>query len=286
MGGVVNGALAGGSGGDAWSGGGALAVTAAPFTHLRTQDDYALQVSGGAGPTTVTHRGHLNAVSTILPRHTLSGDYFLTLSEAGGQQSSFVGHSGTLQAVSLLLPRTTLTATYALELQAGDGDRERQSGKLAAEVTPLPWLIAKGSGEYFTEASSGGDRASLSETGFLAEAGVIVRALDWLEVSVNGRQGVKEVKREDREGQVVLQGVTAAVALTLGTLLFRGEGFVERDEDIRENRQGVRGNVSYRFRVWTLSGEFEISDLTSQGLDIRRDHFLLRLSRPLDLTLY
>ncbi len=283
---AANGALATGGGSEAWSGGGAVGVTAAPFTHLRTQDDYALQVSGGIGPTTVMHRGHLNAVSTILPRHTLSGDYFLAFTEVSGRQSPFVGHTGTLQAVSLLVPLTTLTGTYALELQEGAGDRERQSWRLAAEVTPLPWVTGKGSGEYFTEESSGGGRASVSETGILTEAGVAVRALDWLEASLNGRYGVKDVKREDREGQVLLQGLNAGVSLNVWTLLFRAEGFIERDEDIQQNRQGVRGSFSYRFRVWTLTGDFEVSDLTSRGTDIGRQRLGFHLSRPLDFTLY
>ncbi|MFQ5897602.1 MAG: hypothetical protein ACE5JN_05075 [Candidatus Methylomirabilia bacterium] len=282
----VNGALVAGGGPETWSGGGGMGLSAAPFDHLRTASDYSLQVSGGGRETTVSQRGNLQAVSTILPRHTLSANYSLALTEVGGAQPSFTSHSGALGVVSLLVPLTTLTGTYALELHEGAGERERHSFRLAAEVIPHPSLTARGSGEYFTEESTGGGRTALDETGFLAEASVAVRALGWLVLSLTGRQGVKEATREDRSGRFLVQSLTATASATLGTLLFHGEGFVERDQDIQQNREGVRGNLSYRFRVWSLSADFEVSELNTLGVEIGRQRFAFRLSRPLDFTLY
>lgn len=283
---AANGALAAGDGTPAWSGGGSMGLSAAAFGHLRSVSDYALLVAGGDLPPTFTHRGHLGVESTILPRHTLGADYFLVVTDVSQGQPSLLSHSGTASLVSHLIRHTTLSATYAMDLQEGPGERERHSVEFAAEVIPHPSLSARGSGEFFTEESTGGGRTPLDETGFLAEAGVVLRALGWLELSLSGRQGVKEATREDRSGQFLLQGLTATASATLGTLLFNGEGFYERDQDLQQNRQGIRGSLSYRFRVWSLSADFEVSELTTQGVDIGRQRFAIRLFRPLDFTVY
>ncbi len=273
-----------GGGSDAWSAGGLMALRALPFTHLTTVTDYGLQLSASELGTTVSHRGHLNAVSTILPRHTISGDYFLTLTEAGTSGASFSSHSASLDMTSYAIPLTTASARYAFELQQGGGDRERQSLRLGAEVRPLPALNAQAGATYFSEEQGGGGRAGREERGFVSDAGVSLRATDWLDLGLTGRYGRKEVSREDRVGTVDLLGFTGAVGLTLGSLSFRGDGFVERDEDARQQRLGLRGSIFYRFRIWTITAEFEVSRLRNQGIDVARERVVLRITRPLNFS--
>jgi hypothetical protein len=283
--GIGNATYVTGTGADAWGAGGLLALRATPFTHLASVGDYGLQLSGGERGTTVSHRGHVNAVSTILPRHIISGDYFVTVTQTEAPGGSFSSHSASLEVTSSVIPLTTATARYALELQqGGSGDHQRQSWRLGAEWRPLPALSSQAGVTYFTEEGSGGGQASREEHGFVSDAGVSVRATEWLDLVVTGRYGRKEVSREDRVGSVDLLGITGSAGLTLGGFVFRGEGFAERDEDARQERLGMRGSLLFRFRVWTVTAEFEVSRLRNQGIDVARDRLSLRITRPLNLT--
>ena len=280
---IGNASYVSGHGQSAWGAGGLASLRAVPLASLATVTDYGLQLSGGETGTTASHRGHLNAVSTALPLHTVTGDYFLTLTQAG-ELGSFASHSGSLEVASQVIPLTTATAGYALELQQGGGDRERHAWRLAAEVRPRPSIFTRAGATYFTETAAGGGRARSMEHGLIADATVGARVGESLDFLVSGRYGRKDVSREDRHGPVDVAGVLGSVGVKLGTLFLRGEGFLERDEDARQYRQGVRGNISYRFRVWTITAEFEVSRLTSQGIDIARDRLVIRVTRPLDFT--
>lgn len=280
--GVGNATYVTGAGPDAWGGGGIVALRAVPFSHLTTVTDYGLQLSGGGTGGMVSHRGHLNAVSTIVPRHTLTGDYFFARADASPAGGSFTSHNGLLEVTSLLIPLTTTTASYTLELQEGAGDRAHHAWRLGAEARPRPPVTARAGATYFTEDAAGGGRVPRQERGWLADAGVALGIAGWIDLSLAGRYGRKEVSREDREGTVELAGISAAATVTLGSLFFRGEGFLERDQDARQNRRGARGNLSYRFRVWTITAEFEVSNLRVEGLDVARDRVSLRITRPLD----
>lgn len=284
---IADGTLVTGDGDAAWGGGGVVALRAVPFTHLSGVADYGLQLSGGE-TTAVSHRGHLNLASTVVPRHTITGDYFLSVAQTAGKTegaaSDFRSHTATLGMVSQLIPLSTASAAYSLEMQQGLGERLRQSWTVSAETRPHPAITGRGSAEYFSLQATGGRQSPQEESGVTTEAGVTVRAVERLELSLAGRYGLKEVSREDRVGPVESRGVTASLGLSLGALVARGEGFAERDQDARQERYGGRGSIAYRFRVWTITGEFEMSQVRTQGLDVGRERALLRISRPLNFS--
>lgn len=275
--------VTGGPGGDAWSAGLLGALRAAPWPHLRGVGDYGLQLSTSDRATSLMHRGHLNAVSTLIPRHSVTGDYFVTMTDVG---RSFVSQTAALGVTSEAIPLTTVAARYSVELQEGLGERERRVASLGADVRPAPALLTRASVEHFQEHARGGGRPPREETGVVGEGGVTLRVLDWLQGTLKARYGRKEVLREDRAGQMGESSATASVDVSRGALLLHLEGFVESDQDAREQRQGGRGTLSFRFRVWTVSADFEVSQLTLQGLDTGRDRFFLRISRPLNFRLW
>jgi hypothetical protein len=288
---VGNGVLVkGGTGGDAEGGNALVALRAAPWSHLHTVTDYGAQVTLDDHGTSVSNRGHVNAVSTIVPQHTISWDYFVaTTSTSGtsgtpGMPHAFVTQSALLGVVSRIVPLTILSAGGSWELQDGNGHHEHTGATAAADFVPRPPLTAHLGAEYAREVFTGGGRTPNEKTSYIGDAALTLRAQSWLQVGVTGRYGVRDVSREDRTGLMGVSELSANAAVTLGSLFFRVEGFTERDQDARQQRLGVRGGISYRFRAWTLTGDFEESQLTVEGLKISRDHFIVRLSRPLNFT--
>lgn len=283
---VGNGVFVTGDGSDAWGGGGVVALRAAPFRHLRGVADYGLQVATSDQAMTVSHRGHLNAVSTLIPRHTISADYFLSTTDTGVTDGRFSSHTGTLSVLSEVIPLTLLGAEASGELQqGGGGDRERRWLRLSADVRPRAWLAARVSGEYLSEHAAGGGRSPLDETGIIGRAAVTARPWGWLEGELTGFYGVRDVRREDRTGAFNVYGGTATLTVARGSLYFRGEGFLEHEPDVPRERLGGRASLSYRFRVWTITADAELLDQSVQGSATLHQRVNLRISRPLNFTL-
>lgn len=282
---VGNAVFVTGDGTSAWGAGGVVALRAAPFRHLRGVVDYGLQLSTSDQTTTVSHRGHVNAVSTVIPRHTISADYFLSTTDTGVADGRFSSHTGTLSVLSEVIPLTLLGAEASEELQQGGGDRERRWLRLTADVRPQPWLAARVSGEYLSEHAAGGGRARLDEKGVVGRAALTARPWGWLEGELTGFYGVRDVHREDRTGAFNVYGGTATLTVARGPLYFRGEGFLEYELDVPRERRGGRASLSYRFRVWTITADAELVDQSLQGTSTLHQRVNLRVSRPLNFTL-
>jgi hypothetical protein len=280
--------VTGGDSGAAWSGGGIVALRAAPLPHLRGVADYALQMSSTDTAVTVNHRGHLNATSDVVPLHTLIGDYFMTTtavtSARGDGDHQFDGQTIGLSVQSRLVPLTLLTASYGLDLQEGDaGSRQRQRARLQGE-TGTGRLILTGGGEMITEHETGGGRGRRDEVALIGDAGLRLRVASWLETSVAGRYGVRDIDRDERAGRFIVAGVTGSVAVTRGAFAGRAEVFLDRDDDAFVDRRGVRGGFAYRFRVWTITADMEFATQQSQDLRVVDQRAVLRISRPIDFT--
>lgn len=280
--------VTGGDGGAAWSGGGLVALRAAPLPHLRGVADYALQMSSTDTAVTVNHRGHLNATSDVLPLHTLIGDYFVTttaVTSAGGEgDHQFDGQTLGLSVQSRLVPLTLLTASYDLDLQDDDvGSRHRQRARLEGQ-TGTGRLIVSGGGEVITEHETGGAGRRRDERALIADAGLQLRVASWLEARVAGRYGVRDIDRDERAGRFIVAGVTGSVAVTRGAFAGRAEVFLDRDDDAFVDRRGVRGGFAYRFRVWTITADAEFATQQSQDLRVVDQRAVLRISRPIDFT--
>lgn len=283
---VTGGASAGlvDSGGLSWAGGLFSGLSATPLPHLRTAADYGLQLTAGERPLTASHRGHLGAASTFFPRHTLTGDYFVSLFDRGGAAEPFVSHTGTLGVTSLAIPRTTLTGTMGLERQEGDGSQDGQNAGLSATVALTPAVALRGAVDVGHSATSGGGRAPSESLRYGADGGIDVSPLDWLTLSLSGRRAVREVRQEDKTGEFVSEAIRGQATGHVAGLLFQVEGFLEREPVVDQSRLGVRGNLSYRFRVWTATLEFERSVLDLGGVDLERTNIFLRISRPLNYS--
>lgn len=267
-----------------WSGGGFSAVTATPLPQLRTATDYNLQLNGQESGVTVAHRGHAGILGTFIPRHTLTADYFLNVSDRGSDLPLFVGHSGALTVTSLLIPLTTLTGTYGVDVQEGDGRREGQTWKLGAAVTPLPIVSLRASGEYGLRSTSGGSHVATDETARAVEAGVDATPFLWLRFSVTGRHGEREIREETRLNEFVSDRLTGSADMSFGNLAIRGTGFLEQERIIELERKGFLGALTYRFRVWTITVDFERSSSNIASAETERQRFFFRITRPLDFT--
>lgn len=267
-----------------WNTGGFAGLVAAPWPSLRTTGDYALQLTGGESPVSLSHRAHLGASSTIVPRHTLTADYFLNVFELGGTQPRFTSHSASLGVTSVLIPLTTLTGSVGADVQEGAGQQQASRASLGAVVTPVPFLSFRAQGEFDTRSASGGGRASEKETGLAAEAGMDASPLSWFSVGVTGRRGVRDVDREDKVGEFPSDALRGFATLNIATLSFRTEGFYENEPIADQLRQGFRGSASYRFRIWTVSVDFERAAVRTAGVDSERERVFFRLTRPLNFS--
>jgi len=275
--------VTGGAGGDAWSGGGLAAFRIVPFRTLQGVADYGLQLSQTATTSTVSHRGHVNAVSTLVPRHTLTADYFFSATdiEQNTGTTQLEGRTFSVLFESRLLPGATLSSGYTLDIQESSGHRRRHSGRFAADVAPAVGVTSRAGVEAYTEEETGGGRERRVEDAILASASVTVRPTYWVELGAAGRYGVRDLEREERPGRFTSSAVSGLVGLNLRALFARAEGFLERDEDFDDERVGLRGNFSYRFRAWTITADFEFLSQTIQGLDVGLQRAGIRVSRPL-----
>ncbi|MBI2528743.1 MAG: hypothetical protein HYV93_22510 [Candidatus Rokubacteria bacterium] len=281
--GGANGGLVGTEGID-WFGGLFSGVSATPLPHLRTAADYGTQITGGEQAATISHRGHLGAGSTFFPRHTLTADYYVNLFERGGSAEPFVSQSGSLGVTSLVIPRTTLEGTVGLDRQEGDGTQDGQRARLEAVVTVAPPLTLRAASEYTHRATSGGGRVPTEETSYAGEGGIDAAPLYWLTLSLSGRRGVRQVQLEDKSGDFDSDAIRGQATVRLGTLQGQVEGFLEREPVVDEVRHGVRGSVSYRFRIWSITLDFEQSVLTRPDTDTERSRVFLRITRPLSYS--
>jgi hypothetical protein len=283
---VTGGANAGlvGSEGIDWFGGLFSGLSATPLPHLRAAADYGTQITGGKQPATVSHRGHLGGASTFFPRHTLTGDYYVNLFDRGGSADPFVSHSGSLGVTSLVIPKTTLTGTVGMDLQEGDGAQDAQRARLEAVVTPAPPLTLRAASEYTHRSTSGGGRAPTEETMYAGEGGIDATPLYWLTLSLSGRRGVRQVQQEDKSGDFASESIRGQATVRFATLQGQVEGFLEREPVVDEVRHGVRASLSYRFRIWSITLDFERSVLTHRNEDTERSRVFLRITRPLSYS--
>jgi len=267
-----------------WNAGGFAGVSARPWPHLQTVGDYSLQLVGGDVPLSVGHRGHLGAVSTWVPRHTLTADYFVSVFEPGGDRPLFTSHEVAVGATSLLVPLTTLTLTAAADRQAGDGLQQGYRAALGAVVTPWVGTSVRARVDFDTVSRSGGDRPPARETRYGVEGGVDVSPFEWLTLSASARLGVAEIDGEDRSGRFDADAYRGGGSLSFRSFTMRAEGFVEREPIVQQERRGVRASLSYRFRIWTLTVDLERASVTTAGLDSERDRVFFRVTRPLDFS--
>lgn len=283
---LTGGANAGlvGSDGIDWFGGLFGGLSATPLPHLRTAADYGTQLTGGEQPLSVSHRGHLGASSTFFPRHTVTGDYYLNLFNRSGSDDQSVSQSGNLGVTSLVIPKTTLTGTVGLDLQEGDGTQDAQRARLEAVVTPVPPLALRAASEYTHRSTSGGGRVPTEETTYTGEGGIDVAPLYWLTLSLSGRRGTRQVEQEDKSGDFPTESYRGQATVRYAALLGQVEGFLEREPVLNETRHGLRGSLSYRFRIWNISLEFEQLVLTHTNLETERSRVFLRISRPLNYS--
>lgn len=285
--GTANGSIIAGPGDLGWTGGTGAALTAAPLTHLRTVSDAAVQFSESGSGLNSFYRAHVGASSTILPRHTLSLDYFINRAEFAGGSS--MSHTSTAGVTSVAVPFTTISAGASMEQQLAGGERHRWAGNVGANANPFEWLSLRAAAESFVETSAGTGEAAKQQRGLGADAGFRLKPFWWLELGMAGRHAVIDVTGEDRPGERVTQALTANVAMRWGALSVDTTGFLERDGEARHTRRGVRGTLGYRFRVWTIAVDGEMSEAESArltGQNLERQRVLLRLSRPLNFSLY
>ena len=283
---VTGGANAGlvGSDGIDWFGGLFSGLSATPLPHLRTAADYGTQITGGTQRATVSHRGHLGGASTFFPRHTLTGDYYVNLFDRGGSADPFVSQSGSLGVTSLVIPRTTLTGTVGLDRQEGDGAQDGQLARLEASVIPTPSLTLRAAADYAHRSASGGGRAPTEETSYIGEGGIDASPLYWFTLSLSARRGVRQVQREDKSGDFAYESFRGQATVTFAALQGQVEGFLEREQVVNEVRHGVRGSLSYRFHIWSITLDFEQSVLTGHNVDTERSRVFLRITRPLSYS--
>jgi hypothetical protein len=267
-----------------WGAGAFTGASATPLPHLQAQADYALQLTGGDAPLSAGHRAHLGAISTYVPRHTFSADYFASLVDTGVGGDVFTSHGVTLGATSLAIPLTTVSSTVAGDIQDGGGRQQHYRAEAVAVVVPAAALSLRGRADIDTLRRAGGERPPAEETAYGIEAGIDLAALTWLTLSATGRLGLVAVDREDKRGTFRADAVRGAATVVLATLSFRTEGFMERDPIIDQERLGVRAALAYRFRVWTLGVDFERSAITTAGIDTGRDRLFFRVSRALDFS--
>ena len=271
--------------GMAWGAGAFSGLAVQPLSHLRNAVDYGLQLTGGGDrPASVSQRAHLGAASTVVPRHTVTGDYYLNVFDTRGQQPSFMSHNASTGITSEVIPFTTLTGRYTVDLQESTGEQRTQRVSLGAFFTPFPALTLRAGGDFDTKATSGGNRAPTKETGLAAEAGIDAPLLNWLTFSLSGRRAIRDVEREDKVGKFVSETARGTVSVSFSTFQMRTEGFVEHEPIIDQSRQGIRGAVSYRFRVWTLAVDFERTMFNVAKVDTERERFLFRITRPLNFS--
>jgi len=280
---VTGGANAGvvSSDGINWFGGLFSGLSATPLPHLRAASDYGTQITGGEQPASISHRGHLGAASTFFPRHTLTGDYYVNLFDRGGSGDQFVSHSGSLGVTSLVIPKTTLTGTVGMDLQEGDGTQDAQRARLEAVVTPAPPLTLRAASEYTHRSTSGGGRVPTEETSYVGEGGIDAAPLYWLTLSLSGRKGIRQVQQEDRSGDFTTESIRGQATVRFAALQGQIEGFLEREPFVDEVRRGVRGALSYRFRIWSITLDFEQIVLTHTNTETERSRVFLRITRPL-----
>jgi hypothetical protein len=273
-----------GSDGIVWFGGLFGGLSATPLPHLRAAADYGTQLTGGTQPVSVSHRGHLGASSTFFPRHTVTGDYYLNLFDRGGSGDQFVSQSGSLGVTSLVIPKTTLTGTVGLDLQQGGGTQDAQRARLEAVFTPAPPLTLRAASEYLHRSTGGGGRVPTEETSYIGEGGIDAAPFYWLTLSLSGRQGVRQVHLEDKSGDFTTASYRGQATVGFAALQGQVEGFLEREPVVNEVRHGVRGSLSYRFRIWNISLEFEQLVLTHTNTETGRTRVFLRITRPLSYS--
>lgn len=267
-----------------WSTGGFAGVSAAPWPHLQALGDYALQLTGGDLTQAVSHRAHLGAVSTAIPRHVATAHYFLNVFDPGGDQPRFTSQGATLGLTSHLIPLTTLTASAEGDLRQGAGREEVWRLGLEAIVTPVAFLSLRARGEAATRTAAGGGRRAERETALVGEVGVDASPAAWLTFGLSGRVGVRGVDREDKRGHFPTEALRGFAGVHVGALTVRAEGVLE-DEPVAElARRGISGSLSYRFRVWTFTVEFLAASARSGGVGLERERVLFRLGRPLDFS--
>lgn len=279
--GGVSGVLIRGQESDTWSAGGFANLNANPYSHLRSVTSYGLTFNGADAGLGVTHRGQLGATSTLVPRHTLSGNYFLNVVEPARGGATFWSHGWQLAANSALVPLTVLDASYGLELHEGAGHQIGHSASLGIAVNPPIPLVLRASGDFSTRATSGGGREPAEETAYGLQAGVDTSPFYWLVLSLTARRGVSEVIREDRVGEFISERVNGAVTVTWRKLQGRTEAFLEREPVEARTGRGVRAQLAWQFRIWTITLELERALHTSVRNDVTQDRLFLRIVRPL-----
>lgn len=264
-----------------WSAGGFGNVDAAPVRDLRTVASYALQVSGAEPGQSVAHRGQVSLTSTHVPKHTLTGAYFLNVVDAPGFEDLFVAHAWRVGANSVVLPRTILDAGYSVDVQTGNGRQLGHAAQIGATVTPPVAVALRAALDFSQRATRGGGRAATEETGWGVQAGAEGTPFDWLTVTLSGRRGVQTVKREDRDGDFISDRVTAGATAVWRTFSVQAEAFLDREPVVERSGHGVRGTASYRFRIWTISLDVEQSWYSTVHTRAEQQRVFVRLARPL-----
>jgi hypothetical protein len=259
-------------------------ASAMPWANLQTAADASAQLIGDDRGRAYAYRAHVGAVSTHVPGHTLSLDYYLNLAENLADTASFTSHDATMALTSLVIPWTTITARYNVNLQEGFGEQFLQAGTLSATVTPGPRLSATVGGGLYTKSSSGGGRGPIDETGWGVEGAITVSPTVWLTLALSGRHVVQDIDSDGQRTRYVTDTGQGTATLTLGALQATVEAFADREPAIELSRYGVRGSVFYRFRVWRLGLDFERSYFTIAGVDSDRYRFLVRLARTMNGT--
>ena len=263
-----------------WGAGTFAGMSYMPLPHLTTTADYGLQLTFGE-TATVSHRGHAGVISTYIPRHTLAADYFISLFDKGGEDPLFSSHGLPLLVTSLVVPRTTLTGSYDIGVETGAGEQHSQSVRAAASVRVRPALTTNVGGQVSTRTSSGGARPPMEERSVVGDVGIDGAPFSWLTLSVTGAIGVRDVVQEDKVGKFVTERASASATFTRGRLGVRVEGFVEQEPLADYMRQGVRTDVAWQFRIWTIAVSYERSSIVTARTDSERDRFAVRITRPL-----
>lgn len=264
-----------------WSTGGFANVDAVPIAKLRMAANYGLSVSGAEPGVTVGHRGQLQAISTHVPRHTFTGVYSVNLIDAAGAEEPILAQTWRLSGNSLALPRTTLDGSYGLELQEGNGSRVAHDAVMGATVTPPLPVAFRAAVDFSRRSDTDPLLRTTTDTGWGAQAGIDATPFSWLTLNVLGRRGVQHVDREGQQGEFVSDRLTGGAGVSWRVLQLRADGFLEREELLDRVGRGVRGAISYRFRVWTLSLELEQSQYDGADSRVDQQRVFFRITRPL-----
>lgn len=283
LGGGLSGVVINGAQDPIWNTGAFTNLTYNPRPHLRTFSAYYFQLNGES--LTTAHRTQMSVTSTVVPKHVFGGSYSLNIAEASTGGEQLVSQSWRLTANSSAVRNVGLDAGYLFDVQQGFGDHVAHAANVNATYRPADVLSLEGGLDFNTTSSRGADGPSTEETRYAVRAAASVAALYWLTLSASGQVGVADTVRENRSGTFVTEAVSGGFAAGWRTLRMESRGFLERDGAADRRSVGVRANIAYRFRVWTVGVEGERTILTTAKEDSERYRVLFKLGRPISTLL-